>query len=138
MAGTQRVIGVDSNVLIRFLVDDDPDQNRAARLVLSSCDVENPVFVSAVTLAETVWLLTNRLKYPMKEVARLLLDLLASEGLVIEHAGELDLLVGDDRAPSTDLADYLIAWSGASAGCRHTLTFDRQAAKVIPAMELLA
>ena len=132
------MIGLDTNVLIRFLVDDDPEQNRAARAFLSSRSFQDPVFVSAVTTAETVWLLTKRLNYPMASVADLLRDLLASDGLVMEHAGEIDRILNDETAPSTDLADYLIAWSGLAAGCSHTVTFDRRAARAIPAMELLS
>jgi predicted nucleic-acid-binding protein len=132
------MIGLDTNVLIRFLVDDDPEQNRAARAFLSSRNFEDPVFVSAVTIAETVWVLTKRLNYPMASVADLLRDLLASDGLVMEHAGEIDRILSDEAVLTADLADYLIAWSGLAAGCSHTVTFDRRAARAVPAMELLS
>jgi predicted nucleic-acid-binding protein len=132
------MIGVDTNVLLRLLVDDDPSQNLAARTFLSSKNSENPVFVSAVTIAETVWLLTKRLGYPVETVCELLRDMIASDGLIIEHEHQLDQLLRDGARPKTGLADYLIAWSGLSAGCSHTVTFDRRAAKAVPSMELLA
>jgi predicted nucleic-acid-binding protein len=138
MARGYRVIGLDTNVLVRFLVDDDPAQNERARAFLSSRSFDDPVFVSAVTLAETVWLLNRRLKFPIASVIAMLRDLLASEGLVVEYADELGQLIGGDGTPGTDIADYLIAWAGRSAGCARTVTFDRAAAKSVPGMELLA
>ncbi|MBL8580760.1 MAG: type II toxin-antitoxin system VapC family toxin [Rhizobiaceae bacterium] len=131
------MIGVDTNVLLRFLVVDQPEQNRTATAFFSSRTPDNPAFVSAVTLAETVWLLTKRLHFPAESVVDLLRNLLASEAIVLEHEMELDRILRDGGRPRTDLADYLIAWSGLSAGCRHTVTFDRQAAKEVTGMELL-
>jgi predicted nucleic-acid-binding protein len=132
------VIGLDTNVLVRFLVDDDPAQNSKARAFLASCSFEDPVFVSAVTLAETVWVLTRRLKFPAASVIGTLRDLLASEGLIAEYDHELGELIGRDGVPEADLADHLISWAGRAAGCSSTVTFDALAASAVPGMELLA
>ena len=132
------MIGLDTNVLVRFLVDDDPVQNEKARAFLSSRSFDDPVFVSAVTIAETVWVLNRRLKFPIASVIGILRDLLASDGMIVEHADELGQLIAADAIPGTDIADYLIAWAGTSAGCSHTVTFDRRAARSVPSMELLA
>lgn len=131
------MIGVDTNVLLRFLVDDDPRQNRAAREMLSRRNAEDPVFISAVTLGETVWVLTKVLDYSMSQVCVMLRELLASDGVVMEHGDELGVLLGRNNVPKVEIADYLIAWSGVGAGCARTMTFDRRAARTIPAMELL-
>lgn len=130
------MIGIDTNVLVRFLVDDDPVQNVRARDFLSARSAEEPAFVSAVVLAETVWILHQRLKYPMTMITDLLQGLLAADGLVIEYTEELDALVSGGQ-PQADLADYLIAWAATRAGCGRTLTFDRKAASRVPGMELL-
>lgn len=132
------MIGVDTNVLIRFLVVDDPTQNDLARAFFAARSPEDPAFVSAVTLAETVWVLQRRLNYPLMQVIAALREMLASEELRIEHAEELERLLHDDRAPDADIGDYLISWSGAAAGCSSTVTFDRRAAESVPSMELLA
>lgn len=131
------MIGIDTNVLVRFLVDDDPRQNEMARKFLSMRSAEDPAFVSAITLAETVWVLHRRLRFPIANVISALRDLLASDGFVIQHADELGQLLQGDRMPTTDVADYLIAWMGKVAGCSRTVTFDRRAAKAVPGMELL-
>ena len=131
------MIGIDTNVLIRFLVDDDPHQNRLARKFLSDRGPDDPAFVSAVTIVETVWVLNRTLGYPMSDIVDMLRSLLASDGLVMEYGQELGLLLGDQGTPEAELADYLIAWSGVAAGCSRTVTFDNGAA-ALPHMELLA
>lgn len=131
------MIGIDTNVLVRFLVDDQPEQNRAARQFLSKRSAEDPAYVSAVVLAETVWVLNKHLKYPMPVIIEVLQNLIAADGVVIEYAEELNTLFSQSD-PVGDLPDYLIAWSAKVAGCRRTVTFDKTAARKIPGMELLA
>lgn len=131
------MIGVDTNVLVRFLVEDDPEQNALARDFFSERSAEDPAFVSATVIAETVWVLSRRLKLPLATVSDLLQNLLAADRLVVEFTEELDALLSQDR-PQTDIADYLIAWSAARVGCQKTVTFDKTSAEAIPGMELLA
>lgn len=131
------MIGVDTNVLVRFLVEDDPKQNALARDFFSKRSPEDPAFVSAIVLAETVWVLRRRVKLPSATVSDLIQNLLAADRLVVEFTEELDALLSQET-PGTDIADYLIAWSSKRAGCHQTVTFDKTAAQAIPGMELLA
>lgn len=131
------MIGLDTNVLLRFLVDDDAAQCAAARAFMSERSDDNPVFVSSVVLAETVWLLSKRLAYPMPDIVGMLRTLLAADGMLLEYADELDAWLSRDGEPQGDLADNLIAWAGLRADCSSTVTFDRRAAKSIRGMELL-
>jgi predicted nucleic-acid-binding protein len=135
--GAEYVIGIDTNVLVRFLVDDQPGQNQVARQFLSERTADSPAYVSAIVLAETVWVLNKRLKYPMPVIVEVLQSLLAADGLVIECTEELDVLFSQS-GPYGDLPDYLIVWAAQRAGCRRIVTFDKAAAKRIPGMELLA
>lgn len=132
------MIGIDTNVLLRFLVDDDPAQNEKARRLLSGRTALDPVFISAVTIAETVWVLTRTLGYPMETVCNLLRELLASDAVTVEHGDELGFLLGDSQKGRAEISDYLVAWSADRAGCTHTVTFDRRAARLIPSMDLLS
>lgn len=132
------MIGIDTNVLLRFLVDDDPAQNDIARRWLSGRTTVDPVFISAVTIAETVWVLTRTLDYSVDVVSDMLRDLLASDAVSIEHGDELGFLLGESTSKKAEIADYLIAWSAERAGCSHTVTFDRRAARLVPSMDLLA
>jgi predicted nucleic-acid-binding protein len=131
------VIGVDTNVLVRFLVQDDPKQNAMARDFFSKRSAEDPAYVSAIVIAETVWVLRRNLKLPLATVSDLVQNLLAADRLVVEFTEELDALLSQET-PRTDVADYLIAWSAKRAGCQTTVTFDRTSAEAIPGMELLA
>jgi predicted nucleic-acid-binding protein len=131
------VIGVDTNVLVRFLVEDDPKQSALARDFFSRRSTEDPAFVSATVIAETVWVLRRRLKLPLATVSDLVQNLLAADRLVVEFTEELDALLSQET-PRTDIADYLIAWSARRAGCQSIVTFDKTSAGAIPGMELLA
>lgn len=137
MESVTDMIGVDTNVLLRFLVEDDAAQSSAARTFMSERSEDSPVFVSSVVLAETVWLLNKRLAYPMVDIVGMLKTLLAVDGMLLEYAEELDAwLSGEDEAQG-DLADNMISWAGLRAGCRTTVTFDKSAARKVPGMELL-
>lgn len=132
------MIGVDTKVLLRFLIDDDPAQNKKARGLLSVRTARDPVFTSAVMIAETVWVLTRTLGYSVDIVCNMLRDLLASDAVSIEYGNELGFLLGDSQARKAEISDYLIAWSAERAGCSQTVTFDRRPARLIPSMELLS
>jgi predicted nucleic-acid-binding protein len=132
------MIGIDTNVLLRLLVIDDPVQNALVRTFFESRTLEDPAFVSAITLAETVWSLRKAMGYSEKAVHHALTHLLAMEGLVFEH--EEALLKELDRPTPfpSGIADQIVVWSCLSAGCSKVVTFDRKAATRIAAMELLA
>jgi predicted nucleic-acid-binding protein len=131
------MIGVDTNVLVRFLVDDDAGQSAIARKFMSERSSESPAFLSAVALAETVWLLSKRFEYPRAVVIETIRVLLSADGLLIEHTDDLDSWLNGDEEPRGDLSDHLIAWAGVRVGCRSTVTFDIKAAKSVHGMELL-
>ena len=131
------MIGIDTNILVRFLVDDDLAQNAIARTFMAQRTAEDPAFLSAIAVAETVWVLNRRLNYPMPAIFDMLRALLSADGLVIENMEELDMLINGGEEPKGDIADHLIAWSCAKSGCQKIVTFDRRAAKSVPGMELL-
>ncbi len=132
------MIGVDTNVMLRFLIDDDAAQNVAARRFMSQRTLDDPAFLSAVTLAEIIWVLHRRLKFSMAQIIEMIRALLTLDVLVVDHIEKLDMLINSSDIPPVGLADYLVVWSGTAAGCRSTMTFDKAAAKAIPDMELLS
>jgi predicted nucleic-acid-binding protein len=122
------MIGLDSNVLLRLLLEDDPEQLRRARdLVLARCSADHPGFVNAVVLCETLWVLQRAYRVERARVAGMLQALLDSEDLVIEHAGDVRVALDDYRAGKLDLADVLIGAINRHRGCSGTATFDRKA-----------
>ncbi|MBB3977251.1 MULTISPECIES: PIN domain-containing protein [Rhizobiaceae] len=132
------MIGIDTNVLLRFLVDDDVAQNDRARRFMAERTEDDPVYLSAVVLAETVWVLRRRLGYSQRQITEMLRQLLVSVEVVVEYAGELEVTLLETEATISDLADCLVAWAALKAGCSKVVTFDRKAARAIPGMELLS
>lgn len=132
------MIGIDSNVLIRMMADDDVAQGKQVRTFLLKRTIDDPAYVSAVVLAETVWVLQSRLGYASSAIVSALRRLLESGELKFQHTDRLAVLLDGPAAGRGDLADHVIAWSAAEAGCTHTVTFDRKAARFVPGMELLA
>src|SRR5689334_20464759 len=131
------MIGVDTNVLVRFLTADSPEQHGATVTFFAERTASDPAFISAVTLAETAWVLRRTYGLTPLEITESFKALLDSNDLVIEGAGDLEAIRSGAAKPS-QIADFLIVHLGSKAGCSHTVTFDQNAARRIPGMELLA
>jgi predicted nucleic-acid-binding protein len=134
--GRSRLIGVDTNVLVRLLTADDAAQHAKALSFFADRTSGDPAFLSAVTLAETIWVL--RLSYQLSnaEILEAISGLLDTDDFIVE--GREGLAAARDSGKAAHMADFLVAHLGQRAGCSHTVTFDRRAAQAIPAMELLA
>lgn len=125
------MIGLDSNVLIRYLVQDDPVQSRKATEVFERLlSDENPGFVSVVAIVETVWVLDRTYGLTKDEIARAVERVLQTSVLVIENEQEVFTAMVALKEGTGSFADALIASLGSRAGCSHTLTFDRKALRI--------
>lgn len=122
------MIGVDTNVLVRFLVQDDPDQTIAATAVFSGFTEAEPGFVCREVLIELVWVLERAYALPRADIALAIYGLLEASELVIEGADRAAIAVDRYRKGGPGFADQMIALAGQGAGCRETVTFDRKAA----------
>jgi predicted nucleic-acid-binding protein len=131
------MIGLDTNVLARYLAQDDKAQSaRATRLIETELSEGNPGFIGVIVLVELCWVLKRLYAATPAELRQTVHDLLDSRQLVIERRDVvLSALqqLGDRKA---DLADVLIAATAAEAGCERTVTFDKAAAK-LPGLTLL-
>lgn len=122
--------GLDTNVVIRFLVQDDETQSPIANRAFSRLTKDQPGFISAVVLAEISWVLARAYKASRADIARALEGLLRSAELIVENAEAAYRALGLYMAStSVDFADALIAETARLAGAGETLTFDRNAAK---------
>lgn len=130
------MIGVDTNVLVRLLTADDTAQHAVAVRFFQDRSATDPAFVSAVTLAETIWVLRFRYRLTSAEILDAVSGILDSDDFIVE--GREMLTVARDAGKSAPLTDFLVAHLGRRAGCSTTVTFDRRAAKLVPSMELLA
>ena len=75
---------VDTNVLLRYLVRDDPQQAEAARALLESFTPEQPAFICREVIIETVWVLERSYRLPRVEIADLIEQLIHTDRLVFE------------------------------------------------------
>ena len=132
------MVGIDTNVLVRYLAQDDPKQSAVAtRFIESRLSAENPGFVSTVTLCELAWVLAESYGAERKRIREIIEGLLATKQLVIERAELVwKSLRAWERAPA-DFSDALIAQLAIAHGAEKTVTFDRTAAR-LPGFELLA
>jgi predicted nucleic-acid-binding protein len=123
------MIALDTNVLARYVVRDEPLQTAAAtRLVESACTPESPGLISLIVLSELVWVLGRGYRYRRSQIAAVLRKMLSADDLRVERS-ELAwqaLNLYDDG--SADFADYLIGLCGREQKAEATLTFDRRAA----------
>ncbi|MCD7060458.1 PIN domain-containing protein [Pelagibacterium xiamenense] len=131
------MIGVDTNILVRLFVADDKNQAAKARAFLSRRTVEDPAYVSVVTLIELMWVLKRGYGYKRDGQLTVLQAFLESANVVLEHEGAVRVIVEQHADTSVDLADILIAETSRMAGCTSLVTFDKPASKLVNGMDLL-
>jgi len=130
------VIGLDTNVLIRYLTQDDPVQSPRARQIIEEwLTEERPGFISLVTIAETVWVLGRSYAMSPVAIAAIVRDLLLSATLRLQNEREVFTALSLFESGAASFSDALIGALNAWAGCSVTFTFDREAAR-IPGFEL--
>lgn len=123
------MIGIDTNILIRFLVQDDPAQAAAARSLFDRCSAREPGFIGREVLVETVWVLERAYGRTPAEISVALMGLLETEELVLEEAAEVATAAQAYGEGAADFADHMIAAAALRAGCQTLYTFDRKAAR---------
>jgi predicted nucleic-acid-binding protein len=124
------VIGLDSNVLVRYVAQDEPRQAaRATRLLESELTVEMPGFVSLVALAETTWVLESIYRADRPTLVRVVRGLLSASNIRVQDSEAVALAADDVESKTADFADALVARVARAHGCEHTVTFDRRAAR---------
>jgi predicted nucleic-acid-binding protein len=129
------VIGLDSNLLIRFLTQDDRGQTeRAAEFLAIACSPDQPGFINVVVLAEVVWTLEKSYKFDKNHIAATVLRLVDAEELEVQHGNAVRAacewyLQSPSARRRVGLADYIIVSLNAAAGCETTATMDRRLAE---------
>ena len=125
------MIGLDTNVLVRHLVGDDPVQTPKARALLAArCTVDDPGYVNRIVLCELVWVLARGYRYDQRTIAGALGQLLNAAELQIEDREAAVDALAAYRGGQADFADCLMGLLNRAAGCERTMTFDRDAASL--------
>lgn len=125
------MIGLDTNVLVRFLTRDDSRQfERAQAFVLRRCTPEMPGFISTIVLCELVWVLDSGYRYDRALIASTLERLLRTRQFQVEAIERVWQALQLYRDCAADFADCLILRTGQQLGCNFIATFDRKAARL--------
>ena len=125
------MLGIDTNVLVRFLVRDHSAQfARARRLIRREVAAGDDVFVSLLVLLETEWVLRSRYQLPKAEIIAIVSGLLDATEIRFEDEAAIEetLFLWNDSA--AEFADCLIGARNRRLGCRATATFDAKAVKL--------
>jgi len=117
------------NVLVRYVMQDDPRQSPRATRLIESLSAEEPGFVPVVALTELVWVLSGSYALARTQVATVLDTLLRSKELVLDRADIVTQALQRFSASGADFADALIERIAAAAGCSATMSFDAGAVK---------
>jgi predicted nucleic-acid-binding protein len=123
------MIGLDTNVLVRYIMQDDPKQSAKATALIEQLFPDNPCFITLVSVVELYWVLTSSYGLTAQQVKQALVVLLRAKQIIVDRADQVlrALRVFDDG--KADFADCLIERTAAAAGCEQTMTFDVGAAK---------
>lgn len=130
------MIALDTNVLVRYLVDDDAGQAETARALLDGLTPEQPGFVCREVTVELVWVLRRTYGHPPDRIAAILEELVATDVLVIEAAADVARSAIRYRGGVADFPDLMIAAAAERSGARPLYTFDRKASR-LPGVALL-
>jgi predicted nucleic-acid-binding protein len=125
------VIGLDTNILVRYLAQDDPVQSpKATELIERGLTEELPGFITVVAMVETVWVLDRAYGLADSEIATAIERTLQADVLVVENEQEVFAAMIALKEGHGSFADALIGELGARAGCARTLSFDQKAARL--------
>ena len=125
------MIGLDTNVLVRHLVQDDLSQSRkATQAITKQCTRDNPGFINRIVLCELIWVLESAYGYPKDTIVAVLEKLLRTSQLKIEDAQSAWTAFRMYQKGKADYADCLLGATNRTAGCERTVTFDQPASKL--------
>lgn len=120
------MIGLDTSIVVRYLVQDDPDQSAAASALIEELTETDPGYISLVTVVELYWVLRRAYEVGPGRCTELLEGLPDAWELRVGQEGVVRAALSN--ADGLDFADAVIAELGRTAGCEHTVTVDRRAA----------
>jgi predicted nucleic-acid-binding protein len=120
------MIGLDTNVLVRYLVDDEPRQSRRARQVVQRARSKSEqIFLSQIVLCELVWVLAGAYRADSRDILQTLNRLADDPSFVLESRDRVRRAIDRLATGKADFSDYLLGEAAADTGAQVTLTFDR-------------
>ncbi len=129
------MINLDTNILLRYIVQDDSGQLSRAAKIIESCTEEEPGFIVNGMVFEFLWALESAYGFSRQEIAEVMDIILTAPELIVEHKECVWSALKAYRT-NVDFTDALIGQVGAKYGCTTTKTFDKKAAKNLPQFTL--
>lgn len=123
------MIGLDTNILVRYFLQDDDAQVQKVNRLMASLQVKNPGYVSLVVLLELHWVLKNIYKFDRESLVTITESILRAEEFKVESSAVAWTALRQFQISSADFTDCLIARIAAIGGCELTYTFDKGAVK---------
>lgn len=130
------MIGLDTNVLVRFLVQDDPEQGRLAKSAIDQCTEAFPGFIGREVAVELVWVLERSYKFDREAIAGALNGLLGAAEIVFEESERVARAVHRYREENYGFADLMIVSAARASGCTELVTFDKKVVQISGARAL--
>ena len=120
------MIALDTNILVRYLTQDDPAQSRRATHVIESATARGEsLFITNVVICELAWVLDSAYQHSPTDIADVLEQLLRVAQFAFEDKNALWQALDDYQRGKGEFSDHLLGRVAHNAGCEHTLTFDR-------------
>lgn len=120
------MIGIDTNILVRYLIQEDKEQARkAANIIERQCGKDNPGFVHDIVLCELVWVLVSRYRCSKEMIVSVLEKILTTTQFQVAHRSHVWEALQIFRKSKADFSDCLIGVKNSFSGCRKTMTFDK-------------
>lgn len=117
--------GLDTNVLVRYLTQDDEKQSKAASRIIDHVEAGSSFILSSIVLCELVWVLESAYGYQRTEIADALDKIMATAQFEIHDKSLVRKALDDYRSQKGDFADYYLGYRNKEDGARKTFTFDR-------------
>jgi predicted nucleic-acid-binding protein len=123
------MIGLDTNVLVRYIMQDDPKQFPKANQIIDALDSQNPGYITLVSVVELYWVLGSCYELDRHQIAVALDALVRTKQFIVEGADQVIRALRVFGESKADFPDCLIERSAVGAGCTKVMTFDVGAAK---------
>lgn len=124
------MIGLDTNVLVRYIMQDEAKQAAKANKLIEGLTSQEPGFITLVSVVELVWVLSSSYDLARDQIVQALDVILRAKQLVVDQAEHVVRALREYGTGNADFADCLIERTAVAAGCSKTMTFDVDAAKM--------
>jgi predicted nucleic-acid-binding protein len=125
------MIGIDTNVMIRYIVQDDPQQAAVAtKLIEETCSLENPGYINCIVLCEIVWVLRRNYKLDKTGICQVIEQIMRTDKLTVEAIQLVWRALEEYKDSKADFADCLLGQKNLHAGCQYTATLDDAASEI--------